>query len=595
MTIEWRDALRRLSLVALLVAVGVGAVGCGRGAPARERGQTSDGLEAEVARNFLDEVYAGYQGWFTTPNDGVFNGWFHWAGNRGGQLAPGFDLLPDTSIYPASVLTAAPFAGNHLFYSAVHPDVIETHFRLLEQTHIDGFAVQRFIGDLNDGEANTVVRHRNAVLRSVRTMAEKHRRKFYVMYDVSGGKADWVQTIKDDFTNVLRDEMGLFESSSYARQNGRPVVTLWGVGFTDRPGTAQETQDLIDWFRREQNVFLVGGVPSRWRDGAGDSKPGFKKAYLSFDVIQPWTVGRFRSEAEASRFYSSTVDADITEARRAGVAYQTVIFPGFSWKNLLSNNNMSATLNEIPRNGGRFMWTQGQLAAQRGMTSFVAMFDEYDEGTAIAPAASSKSEIPAGYDFLTLDADGIEMTSDFYVRLTSEIAEMQKTRAPRANFNTPHRGEPLIKSRTASRAGEDSVYEIVATHSGKCMALAGSGSNAGDVLQQWSCSGSAGSQWRLHAAGDDTFTIESVATGQCLDVIDNALADDAQLQQWPCIPGAANQRWRLVQINGLHQIVSMLSGKCMSVANGSELDGGRVRQWECVDKPNFLFELRRAN
>jgi hypothetical protein len=106
-------------------------------------------------------------------------------------------------------------------------------------------------------------------------------------------------------------------------------------------------------------------------------------------------------------------------------------------------NGQSTPFNQIPRRGGQFLWKQAQLAASRGIKTYVAMFDEYDEGTAIAPAANSKNLIPAGTKFLTLDADNIQMSSDFYVRLTAEITQTLRNKTLRSNFSTAHLG-PII-------------------------------------------------------------------------------------------------------------------------------------------------------
>ncbi|MGW0737397.1 hypothetical protein [Streptomyces sp. NPDC002851] len=71
------------------------------------------------------------------------------------------------------------------------------------------------------------------------------------------------------------------------------------------------------------------------------------------------------------------------------------------------------------------MWQQAVAIAKCGTNSaFIAMFDEYDETTAIAPAATDKSMIPADQYFLTLDADGTKVSSDFYLRLAGAATKM---------------------------------------------------------------------------------------------------------------------------------------------------------------------------
>jgi len=53
--------------------------------------------------------------------------------------------------------------------------------------------------------------------------------------------------------------------------------------------------------------------------------------------------------------------------------------PGFAW----SNFNGGAK-NQIPRNKGEFMWRQIYNIKSLNMPGvYIAMFDEYDEGTAI--------------------------------------------------------------------------------------------------------------------------------------------------------------------------------------------------------------------
>ena len=52
---------------------------------------------------------------------------------------------------------------------------------------------------------------------------------------------------------------------------------------------------------------------------------------------------------------------------------------------------------------------------------YVAMFNEVDEGTAIFKAAETQAAVPAQGHFLSLDADGEDVPSDWYLRVTGEI------------------------------------------------------------------------------------------------------------------------------------------------------------------------------
>jgi hypothetical protein len=96
-------------------------------------------------------------------------------------------------------------------------------------------------------------------------------------------------------------------------------------------------------------------------------------------------------------------------------------FPGISWSNLKRN----ARPNQIPRLRGEFLWRQAYNAKMAGAKVLkIAMFDEVDEGTAILKAVSHRKEAPDQGYWLTLDADGAELPSDWYLRLAGEITRM---------------------------------------------------------------------------------------------------------------------------------------------------------------------------
>ena len=58
------------------------------------------------------------------------------------------------------------------------------------------------------------------------------------------------------------------------------------------------------------------------------------------------------------------------------------------------------------------------------------MFDEFDEGTAIAKAAEDKSMAPSDQYFQTLDADGVHVSSDFYLRVVHDGSRMLNQKSP---------------------------------------------------------------------------------------------------------------------------------------------------------------------
>jgi hypothetical protein len=102
------------------------------------------------------------------------------------------------------------------------------------------------------------------------------------------------------------------------------------------------------------------------------------------------------------------------EAKRAGMAFMPVVYPGFSWDNLKQERPGSTN---IPRLGGNFLWQQFRDATLvQADTIYVAMFDEVDEGTAIFKVTNTP---PKEAHFVTYEG----LPSDWYLRLTGEATK----------------------------------------------------------------------------------------------------------------------------------------------------------------------------
>lgn len=149
------------------------------------------------------------------------------------------------------------------------------------------------------------------------------------------------------------------------------------------------------------------GVPTWWREGGHDAlaDPVLQEIATQADVISPWTVGRYRTPDAAAMHAEMVWRGDIAWCRERSIRFLPVVFPGFSWHNL-----KGGPLDQIPRLGGRFLWSQFVGARKVGATAaYVAMFDEVDEGTAIFKCAS---DVPEGV--LSREA----VPADHYLRLT---------------------------------------------------------------------------------------------------------------------------------------------------------------------------------
>jgi hypothetical protein len=368
----------------------------------------------------------GYQGWFGCPGDGsLLDRWQHWF--RGGSATAAtlrVDMWPDLSELPAHercpTSLTMPDGRPAELYSAYRPAVADMHLRWLRDYDLPGVFVQRFTTNLDDAATRDF---RDRVAANVRSSSESYGRVFAVMYDISGHRAETlVEDIQRDWQHVV-GTLRLLESPRYLHHSGKPLLAIWGFGFTDRPASAQQAARLIAFFKNypdpRYQVTLFGGVPAGWRTLTRDSlaDPEWAAVYRSFDVISPWAVGRFRDTAGIDRFYADHVLADLEETRRLGIDYMPVVFPGFSWHNM----NPSAAINQIPRRAGRFFWDQIDRAIGAGAAMlYGAMFDEVDESTAMFKLARTARDAPAEPPTVTLDEDGTEVPGDWYLRLARE-------------------------------------------------------------------------------------------------------------------------------------------------------------------------------
>lgn len=161
---------------------------------------------------------------------------------------------PDVSEFPSDALkdTGLKLKNGQpaMLFSSVKASVSDKHFQWMHDKGVDGAFQQRFISDVqNAGEGQT---HFNQVLKNVQTAAEAWGRTYCVMYDVRLTRTGFLfsfrfsltkKTIKNSGTpkldplkadfDFIRTFLDNFKSPSYLRQNGKPVVVIWGFGFND--------------------------------------------------------------------------------------------------------------------------------------------------------------------------------------------------------------------------------------------------------------------------------------------------------------------------------------------------------------------------
>jgi hypothetical protein len=382
------------------------------------------------ASTLSNKLMFGYQGWFACSNDSSPPArWVHWFRSQTTVAANAtVDFWPDTSELDADELFPTLMTMSNgspaKLYGAYKTKTVLRHFRWMFDYGVDGVFLQRFTSELTDP---SFADWRNQAAYNCRAGAEAYGRLFAMMYDISGQNSNTlVATLTNDWTYIT-GKMQLTNSARYLRHKGRPIVAIWGLGFTDRPGTAADAQLLIDWFKAA-GCTVMGGIPTNWRSLSGDSKTDLAWAlvYRSFDIISPWSVGRYSSNSGADNFRNNYIVPDLAAAQLAGRDYLPVIWPGFSWKNL-----NAGPLNQIPRNGGRFWWRQLYNAQFTGCNMiYGAMFDEVDEGTAMFKMAPTAAQLPAQGTFVPLNIDGEALPSDWYLRLAGEGGKMLRGEIP---------------------------------------------------------------------------------------------------------------------------------------------------------------------
>ncbi len=366
-------------------------------------------------------VMAGYQGWFTAEGDGADRGWHHY--EKSGKFEPGMntiDFWPDVREYVKTYKTSFkyPDGSDAYVYSPYDEESVDLHFKWMKEFGIDGVFMQRFVSEIKSVKGKN---HFNKVLANALKAAKKYNRAICVMYDLSGCTSADMQILTNDWVE-LQTLFSLFnniENPTYLRQNKRPLVVLWGVGFNDgRKYTLTDVNNTMESLRGPtQKVSIMLGVPYYWRtlDRDTQNDPLLHTLIKKSDIIMPWAVGRYNNNSY-SDVATTRLIMDINWCNTNKVSYVPLVFPGFSWGNLKGDFSL---YDQIPRLKGDFLWKQIAGAKSAGAKSlYVAMFDEMDEGTAIFKT-SKEGSLPLNGSGKFV---GIEETldTDYYLWLTGQ-------------------------------------------------------------------------------------------------------------------------------------------------------------------------------
>mgnify|MGYP000385499139 CR=1 FL=1 len=377
--------------------------------------------------NTLDgKVFAGYQGWFNAKNDGMDLGYRHYGRNG---FAPGnstVDLWPDLTEFDNDEKYATSFkhADNSTAYvfSSANQKTVNRHFQWMKEYGIDGAFLQRFPASPKNSKLSQGL---DKVLENVRFAAKNNQRSWSLMYDLSGKKfGDIKRIVMEDYKRLHKQ--GIFNDSNYQHHNGKPVISVWGLGFDDnRQYTLEETAELINFLKNDPvygNKTVMLGVPYWWRELKNDTVNNtlLHDIIKSADIVSPWSVTRNYNLDAVYKRHPAILKKDINWLKQNNLDYMPVICPGFSWYNMKHKEQGDETLfDQIPRLGGKYLWAQAVESRIAGAKMvYVAMFDELDEATAIMKATNQP---PVGESpFLTYKG----LPSDHYLWLTGQIGRL---------------------------------------------------------------------------------------------------------------------------------------------------------------------------
>lgn len=389
---------------------------------------------AAPADDLRGMVLCGYQGWFRAEGDGSENGWKHYA--MGGKFEPGhshIEIWPEMAEFGENERFKTPFkhadGSAAEVFSSVVPETVQRHFEWMRDYGIDGVFLQRFASETGNLRLREPL---DQVMRNCRESAAKTDRRWALMYDLSGLRAGQATLVIEDWKRLIAEKTLVLQKQdrSYLRIGGKPLVALWGMGFTDRATSLDEWQMLLEFFRSEAadgGCAIMLGVPYHWRTLDRDCIPDPRIHDLMrlADVVSPWAVGRLATPEDAFARVDAVLKPDLAWCEKEGLGYLPVAFPGFSWQNLQKGRGIEAKFDQIPRRGGRFLWSQALAAREAGAEAlYVAMFDELDEATAIF---KTTQDPPVGASRFLAEPG---LPSDHYLRLAGNIGKLLRGEIP---------------------------------------------------------------------------------------------------------------------------------------------------------------------
>ncbi|KAJ3558847.1 hypothetical protein NP233_g11419 [Leucocoprinus birnbaumii] len=399
-----------------------------------------------------DKFLVEYRARYTCPGDGEpispgHQGWSGWYSEHIPDVErPKFDIWPDMSSYSPSELYPVPGLTNslneqmHLFSSRnpvtvqrhARPDSVplylenlhHRHFRWMREHEIDGALLHRWASNLAVGRENIVKRH-NDILDKVRAAAEKEGRVFAIRYSFANTPTlTLLEDLTRDWKHLIHDK-DLLASSSYLRENGKPVISLIYLGDGRTLHAPGLIRSIVAMFRGATpgGAYILGILPFDWKSGLTDpsKNPELIDVWLSeFDAIGPNVSQNNRERMQGDKDFITAWLADRGVGRN--IDYIPTVCPGQSSYN--SDGAKSESFNRPQRDGGRYLWEQLYSASRLSVQTIIGVsWDNFYFGHALMPVIPTRNLLPQSTKFrsLALDADGYDLPSDWYMRIITDL------------------------------------------------------------------------------------------------------------------------------------------------------------------------------
>ncbi|NJL19287.1 MAG: hypothetical protein HC901_03115 [Bdellovibrionaceae bacterium] len=251
-----------------------------------------------------------------------------------------------------------PTAPPVKLYSSYDFETVDLHVKWMKEYGIKGLCLQRQQNIIDDDKTRA---WRDQVAQHVRKACEKYGVHFLIM-PCNNAKSEKqnenvVERFKADWTHLV-DDLKITESPMYARQEDKPVVIIWGLGFANRPLTPREATAIIDFFKdspEPYRAYLAGGVQRGFLNysGAGNSSGDWLAVYDKLDMITPWRGVQIINSDNARETTVNTLTAEKKWCDQRQIEYLPVIFAGAS-----ASGTKGSSPNNIPRLGGQYYWNQ---------------------------------------------------------------------------------------------------------------------------------------------------------------------------------------------------------------------------------------------